>query len=159
MDYALITGATEKGNALWDQRQRLVVSGVYQAPFQVNVGGIATLASGLAYNYTTGTANDGDSADTSRPVINGVVVARNFGRGTPIYSVDPFVERPIALGERMHLLLRAESFDVLNHANFVSFNGTYGNNATAPATLGAPSAGVTAQLPAREFQFSARLTF
>lgn len=155
---ATITGAAEKGNALWDQRHRLVISGVYNAPFQINFGGVATLASGPAYNITTGTTNDGDSADTSRPVVNGVVLARNAGRGTPTYSVDPFIERPFALTERVHLLVRAESFDVLNHANFVSFFGTYGNSA-APVTLGAPSAGVTAQLPAREVQFSARLTF
>jgi hypothetical protein len=49
----------------------------------------------------------------------------------------------------------------LNHANFVSFNGTYGNGA-APATLGAlgaPLPGVTSQLPPRQMQFSASVSF
>jgi hypothetical protein len=55
--------------------------------------------------------------------------------------------------------LRAEAFNVLNHANFVTFNGTYGTGTAAPATLGTPSTGVTAQLPARELQFSARVSF
>jgi hypothetical protein len=48
---------------------------------------------------------------------------------------------------------------VLNHANFVGFNGTYGNAAIAPATLGKPLAGITNQLPARELQFSAKFGF
>ncbi|HXR97410.1 MAG TPA: TonB-dependent receptor [Terriglobales bacterium] len=156
---SLITGNLEKGNALFDQRHRLVISGVYSAPYGISLGGVATLASGLAYNLTTGTVNGGDTgAITNRPVINGVQVARNAGRGTPIYSLDPFVERPFALGDHLQLLLRAESFDVFNHPNFVNFNGTYGNG-LAPATLGLPTFGITSQLPPREVQFSARLTF
>jgi hypothetical protein len=47
----------------------------------------------------------------------------------------------------------------LNHANFVGYNGTYGNGSTAPAGFGAPLAGITNQLPARELQFSVRAAF
>lgn len=155
-----VTGLQEKGNALFDQRQRLVVSGVYRAPWQIELGGVATLASGLPYNLTTGSSNGGDGrSETARPVIQGVVVARNAGRGTPIYSFDPMIQRAFQVGDRLNLLLRAESFDVLNRANFVSFNGTYGNGAVAPSGLGSPSAGITSQLPPREFQFSVRLSF
>ncbi len=155
------TGAQEKGNAIYDQRNRFVLSGYYIAPFKIQAGGIATLAGGLPYNLVTGTTNSGDTgATTDRPVINGTVVGRNTGRGTPIYSLDPFVARSFPLyGERVQLNLRAEAFNVLNHANFVGFNSTYGNSATAPATLGTPLAGITNQLPARELQFSAKLTF
>ena len=155
------TGAQEKGNAIYDQRNRFVLSGYYIAPFKIQAGGIATLAGGLPYNLVTGTTNSGDTgATTDRPVINGAVVGRNTGRGTPIYSVDPFLARTFPIyGERVHLNLRAEAFNVLNHANFVGFNSTYGNSATAPATLGAPLAGITNQLPARELQFSAKLIF
>ena len=57
-----------------------------------------TLASGLPFNYTTGTTNSGDTgATTDRPVINGVVVGRNTGRGRPIYDVSPFIERSFAI--------------------------------------------------------------
>jgi hypothetical protein len=118
------------------------------------------LAGGLPYNLVTGTTNSGDTgATTDRPVINGVVVGRNTGRGTPVYYVDPFVERDFRIFERVHLDLRAEAFNVLNHANFVAFNGTYGNTVTPPATLGTPSTGITAQLPARELQFTAKVSF
>jgi hypothetical protein len=157
----LSTGAAEKGNAIYDQRNRFVLSGFYIAPFKIQFGGILTLAGGLPYNLVTGTTNSGDTgATTDRPVINGVVVGRNTGRGTPIYSFDPFLAREFPLfSERVRLNLRAEAFNALNHANFVGFTNTYGNNASAPASLGAPLAGITNQLPARQMQFSARLSF
>jgi hypothetical protein len=156
----LQTGYPEYGNALYDQRNRFVLSGVYVAPLKIDVGGIVTLASGLPYNLTTGTTNSGDTgATTDRPVINGVVVGRNTGRGTPVYDVSPFVGRAFPIfHERVKLDLRVEAFNALNHANFVTFNGVYGNGA-APATLGAPLSGVTAQLPARSLQFSGKVTF
>jgi hypothetical protein len=154
------TGQAEYGNALYDQRNRFVLSGFYTVPLKVRIGGIASLAGGLPYNLTTGVTNSGDTgATTDRPVINGVVVGRDTGRGRSIYSVDPFVERTFTIYENLHLDLRAEAFNVLNHANFVTFNGVYGTGTTAPASLGTPSFGATAQLPARELQFSARLSF
>jgi hypothetical protein len=151
----------ENGNALWDQRQRFVLSGVYVAPFNIHIGGVATLASGLPYNIVTGVNNSGDTgATTDRPVINGVVVGRNAGRGTAIYDVSPFIERPfIFWGERIRMDLRMEAFNVFNHANFVGFSGTYGNGATPGPGFGAPLAGVTAQLPARELQFILKFSF
>jgi hypothetical protein len=154
------TGNQEKGNAVFDQRHRFVLSGFFSAPLGFNLGGVATLASGLPYNLTTGTNNSGDpGATTDRPVINGVVVSRNAGRGRPIYDFSPFVERlfPIA-GERVRLNARAEAFNVFNHPNFVGYNGVYGNGVPSQ-TLGAPLAGITNQLPARSLQFAVRLMF
>ncbi|MBA3912724.1 MAG: carboxypeptidase regulatory-like domain-containing protein [Acidobacteriales bacterium] len=157
----LLTGAQEKGNAIFDQRHRFVLSGFYAAPFKINIGGVATLASGLPYNIVTGVNNSGDTgATTDRPVINGVVIPRNAGRGDAIYDVSPFVERPFALfTERVHLNIRAEAFNIFNHANFVGYSGTYGNGATPGLGFGAPLTGVTNQLPARSLQFSAKLAF
>jgi hypothetical protein len=157
---ANFTGASEKGPAIFDQRHRFVWSGVYTAPAKIRVGGILSLASGLPFNYVTGVNNSGDTGGTTdRPVINGAVVGRNAGHGRPVYEASPFMERPFAFGERIRLNLRAEAFNVFNHANFVAFSGTYGNGATAGAGFGQPLTGVTAQLPARSMQFSARLSF
>jgi hypothetical protein len=155
------TGKTENGNAIFDQRQRFVLSGFYTAPWKIVVGGVATMGSGLPYNYTTGTTNSGDTgATTDRPVINGAVVGRNIGHGRAIYDLSPFLERSFALGtDRVHLDLRAEAFNVLNHANFVGYSGTYGNGAAAGPGFGQPLAGITNQLPARSLQFSVRVTF
>jgi Carboxypeptidase regulatory-like domain/TonB dependent receptor len=155
------TGKIENGNAIFDQRRRFVLSGVAVLPLQINFGGVATLASGLPYNFVTGLNNSGDpGATTDRPVINGVVVGRNTGRGRPIYELSPFLERPFALGgERVHLVLRAEAFNVFNHANFVGYSGTYGNGAAPGNGFGQPLVGITNQLPARSMQFSAKVTF
>jgi hypothetical protein len=158
---ANFTGKVENGNAIFDQRQRFVLSGVYVLPFKINFGGVNTMGTGLPYNITTGTTNSGDTgATTDRPVINGFVIARNAGHGRPIYDFSPFLSRQFMLfTERTQLLLRAEAFNVLNHANFVGYSGTYGNGATAGTGFGAPLAGITNQLPARSIQFSAKFIF
>jgi hypothetical protein len=150
----------EKGNAIFDQRHRFVLSGAYQAPFGISLGEVATLASGLPFNYVTGTTNSGDNgATTDRPVINGAVVPRNAGRGRSIYDVSPFVEKDFPIGERAHILGRAEAFNVFNHPNFVGYSGTYGNGPSPAPGFGQPLTGITNQLPARSLQFSLRLTY
>ena len=156
-----VTGHAEYGPAIYDQRQRAVISGTWVAPLQVNVGGVGTLASGLPFNFVTGTFNSGDTGGTTdRPVVNGAVIGRNAGRGHSVYSVDPFVSRTFPLRQRRGQLdLRVEAFNLLNHLNFVGYNGTYGNGSAAPAGLGQPLPGVTSQLPARFLQFSANVSF
>ncbi|PYY20396.1 MAG: hypothetical protein DMG60_00400 [Acidobacteria bacterium] len=162
-----ITGAAEYGNAIFDQRHRFVLSGYYVGPLKITVGGVSTIASGLPYNLTTGANNFGDPGATAdRPLINGVIVGRNTGRGRAIYDVSPMIERPFALGsERVQLTVRAEAFNVFNHANFVGFNGAFGNGTTLPlgpggqSVIGQPLVGITNQLPARSLQFQARLNF
>jgi hypothetical protein len=156
-----LTQRAEFGPAIYDQRHRAVVSAVYVAPFKINIGGVGTFASGLPYNIVTGTTNSGDTGGTTdRPVINGAVIGRNAGRGNGIYSVDPSVSRMFPLyHEAVQLDLHAEAFNVLNHANFVGYSGTYGNGATPGAGFGLPLTGVTNQLPARFMQFSARVSF
>ena len=155
------TGQAEVGNAIFDQRNRFVLSGTYIAPLKIRIGGVMTLASGLPYNIVTGTTNSGNTgATTDRPVINGVVVGRNTGRGGDIYEVNPFIARNFfVIHERLQVDLRAESFNILNHANFVGYSGTWGNGATAGVGFGLPLQGITNQLPARSFQFSAKVAF
>jgi hypothetical protein len=157
-----LTGHQEYGNAIYDQRHRLVVSGTYVLPWlKLHLGGVGSFSSGLPYNIVTGATNSGDTgATTDRPVINGAVVGRNTGRGNGLYSVDPYFSRSIPLRtERVNLDLRAEAFNVLNHANFVGYSGTWGNGSAAGPGFGTPLAGVTNQLPARQMQFSASLNF
>ena len=136
-----------------------MLSGLYVLPFKIHFSGVATLGSGLPYNFTTGTTNSGDTgATTDRPVIDGEVVGRNTGHGKPIYDIAPALERAFGT-ERVHVDLRAEAFNVFNHPNFVGYSGTYGNGAAAGAGFGAPLVGITAQLPARSLQFSVKLRF
>jgi len=155
------TGREELGPAIFDQRHRFVLSGTFVAPLDIQIGGVGTFGSGLPYNIVTGTTNSGDTgATTDRPVVDGVVIPRNAGRGRAIYDVSPFIERRFPLGgERVALNLRAEAFNVFNHPNFVGYVGTWGNDATAPASLGTPLTGITNQLPARSLQFLVTLSF
>lgn len=162
-----LTGREEYGNAIFDQRHRFVLSGFFIAPLKITLGGVATLASGLPFNLTTGANNFGDPGGTAdRPLIDGVIVGRNTGRGSSIYEVSPMVERQFHFGfERAALTVRAEAFNVFNHPNFVGFNGLFGNGSAAPAggngqsLLGQPLVGITNQLPARAIQFEAKLNF
>jgi hypothetical protein len=152
----------EYGPAIYDQRHRFVLSGAYIIPvIKVHFGGVGIFGTGLPYNMVTGTTNSGDTgATTDRPVIDGAVISRNAGRGNGQYSVDPFLSRAFPLNhDRVTLDLRAEAFNVLNHANFVAYSGTYGNGPAAGVGFGAPLAGVTAQLPPRSIQFSAKVSF
>jgi hypothetical protein len=155
------TGAAEYGDAIFDQRNRFVLSGIYTAPWKIQLGGIASLASGLPYNITTGLTNSGDNGGTTdRPVIGNEVIGRNTGRGRPIYDVDPFVERTFTFGrEGMQLNLRAEAFNVFNRPNFVGYSGTWGDGPTPGPGFGQPLLGITNQLPSREMQFSAKFIF
>ena len=153
-------GVQEVGSAIFDQRHRFVLSGTYNAPFGITIGGINTLGSGFPFNIVTGSNNSGDAgATTDRPVINGAVIGRNTGRGQAIYDFSPFVEKTFSFRENLRAKLRAEAFNVLNHANFVGYSGTFGNGATAPAGFGLPLTGIANQLPARSLQFSFRLSY
>jgi hypothetical protein len=154
-------GKVENGNTIFDQRHRFVLSGAWQGPWKLMAGGVATLATGLPFNYVTGASNTGDTGATAdRPVINGVVVGRNAGRGTAIYEISPFVERAFALrSDGIRVELRAEAFNVFNHANFTGFSGTWCNGAAAGPGFGQPLAGITNQLPARSLQFVVKVGF
>ena len=133
------TGKAEKAPAIFDQRHRVVLSGVYVGKWGVHIGGIVTVATGLPYNFTTGTTNSGDTgATTDRPVIGGLVVGRNAGRGTPTYEVSPLVERPFRINDHLRIEPRIEVFNLLNHPNFVGFSGVYGNGTTPGPGFGAP---------------------
>ncbi|MBZ5563501.1 MAG: TonB-dependent receptor, partial [Acidobacteriia bacterium] len=154
-------GPYERANSLLDQRHRAVISGWWQLPAQFVAGGVATLASGRPYNLTTGADNNGDGVLADRPVIDGAVVGRNIGRGTPAYDFSPFAERPFRLGDRCRLTARAEAFNVFNHPNIVGRNGVYGNalSGLPLASFGQPLGGINNVDPGREFQFVMRVEF
>ncbi|HEX8720236.1 MAG TPA: TonB-dependent receptor [Pyrinomonadaceae bacterium] len=157
----------ERADSLLDQRHRLVVSGWYNLPYHFVVGGVTTAASGRPYNITVGQDVNGDNANTDRPFdyATGTFVGRNTGRGTPVYDTSVFVERDFQFGERVHMGLRAEGFNVFNHPNIVARSGALGgiNAATGlynvPATFGQGIAGINGVDPGRQFQFQMRLRY
>src|SRR5262249_4811536 len=153
-------GIFERASSVLDQRNRLVMSGWYQFPYQINVGAVATLASGRPFNVTTGVDNNGDAGNSDRPVFNGLVLGRNTGRGTPVYDLDTFVEKEFKIaGEHTSISLRGEAFNLFNHSNIVGRSGVFGNSTTPLATFGTAVGGITNVEPGREFQFMLRLRF
>ncbi|HET9400225.1 MAG TPA: TonB-dependent receptor [Candidatus Acidoferrales bacterium] len=154
-----LLGPDEKATSILDQRHRAALSGWYDMPWGFTTGANATLGSGFPFLVTTGTDNNGDGTTADRPVINGAVIPRNFGSGTPIYDFGLFLQKSIRITEHLHTELRAEAFNVLNHSNFYSRNGTFGNNATPPASFGTPIGGIANTGPGRQMQFSMRFAF
>jgi hypothetical protein len=152
-------GRQEYAASLLNQRHRVSLSGTYELPLGFSTGTSFQAASGRPYNVLTGVDNNGDASVSDRPVVNGLIVPRNAARGTATYDWSLFGEKTVRLGERLKLALRAEAFNVLNHANVVGRNTTWGNAATPVATFGQPLGGAANTDPARQFQFQMKLQF
>jgi Carboxypeptidase regulatory-like domain/TonB dependent receptor len=98
---------------------------------------------------------------------------RNFVRGFGESEVDLAIRREFPLSEQLHLVFRAEAFNLLNHPNFGMIDASCGNppagqsctNPTfgqATATLASSLGGLTPiyqQGGPRSFQFSLKLIF
>lgn len=154
-------GSFERAHSLLEQPRRAVISGWYNLPYNFTLGGVAMLASGRPYNITTGTDNNGDGANSDRPVINGILFGRNQGQGSPMYDVGLFLEREFVINDRVRFSVRGEGFNLFNHSNIVGRNGTFGNaaNGVPLATFGQPLGGISNVDPGRQFQFQVRLRF
>jgi outer membrane receptor protein involved in Fe transport len=150
----------EWADSLLDQRHRGVLSGWVRVPWALTVGGVLEAATGRPYNITTGADNNGDGSTADRPVIDGHVIGRNTGRTGSLYDLALFVERDFPLGSTL-LSLRAEVFNLTNHANVVGYNSVYGNNTNGQplSTFGTPLGGVSNVDPGRQVQVQARLRF
>ena len=151
----------EWADSLLNQTHRGVLTVWHRVPFDLVVGGVATAASGRPYNITTGTDNNGDGANTDRPVIAGQVLGRNAGKGSSIFDLSAFVEKDFAISRGMRLALRAEAFNLTNHTNIVGRNAVFGNDPTGTplSTFGTPLGGVANVDPQREYQFSVRVRY
>jgi hypothetical protein len=154
-----LLGRSERGPALLDQRHRAVLTGWYSLPYKITIGTSTALASGRPINVTTGVDNNGDRSTTDRPVVDGALLGRNVGRGTPVYDVALFAEHDFVVSEKMRLGLRAESFNTLNHANVVGRNAVWGNSNTPITSFGQALGGMSNVDPGRQFQFSLRARF
>jgi hypothetical protein len=152
-------GFQEKATSILDQRHRISISGSYELPWRFTVGSWVQAASGRPYNITTGFDNNGDGSNSDRPVINGVLIPRNSGRGSSTYDISAFAEKAVQIRERMAVSLRAEAFNLTNHNNIYGRNGVFGNNASPSASLGAPLGGISNVDPGRELQFQLRFSF
>jgi hypothetical protein len=151
-----------------DQRNRLVFNGTIQSPmgkattpwerishgFQLGV--MLQYYSSLPFNITTGSNTVQGTA--ARPTINGVFINRNAGTGLDFFNVNARVSRTFPLGDRIRLQAIAEAFNLLNHLNGVTLNGTFGTG-VHPTNPSPTFAQITAVGDPRSLQFALRFTF
>ena len=138
-----------------DQRHRVVVDGaLHTHGFQWT--GFLQYYSALPFNIVTGaTTLQGTAA---RPLVNGDYISRNAGAGSDFFSVGSRISRTIALNEHWKLEALAEAFNLLNHRNDLTRNGTFGTG-TYPVSPNATFGQITAVNDPRSMQLALRLRF
>ncbi|MBC7798596.1 MAG: TonB-dependent receptor [Pyrinomonadaceae bacterium] len=153
----------DKGLSDNDQRNRLTLSGTFNAPRNIENGFIKTVfggfqtsyiftyASRLPFNVLTGNDRNGDTNNNDRPI----GTARNTGKGFDFSSLDVRVSRRFQVTERFNVEFLAEGFNILNHANYSVPNNVFGTGTTPLAAFGTP----TAAFDPRQIQFGMRLNF
>jgi Carboxypeptidase regulatory-like domain/TonB dependent receptor-like, beta-barrel len=149
----------DRGLSDFDARNRLVISALYDLPFQRNqlVAGwqlamIVQSQSGNPVNIVTSNSTINGVANTLRPDVNGPVkifgsvdswfdttaftavprfgnLGRNVIIGPGFNNTDFSIIKNTKLGETVRAQFRAEFFDLFNHANF----GQPGNVVGSPA--------------------------
>jgi hypothetical protein len=156
----------EKGPSLQDQRHRLVVSGLYVLPRDIQVSSIVTVASGRPYNILAGADLDGNGdggsfpADRARrvPGDSSTSVVRDSGTLPAIATVDLRVSRRFRFSGRSNIEGMFEIFNLFDRTNFTEVNNVFGTAAYPASPL--PTYGQFQKAaPPLQVQVAARFTF
>ncbi len=163
---------SDKGRATQDQRHRLVVSGLYQFPWQVQFSTIITAASGRPYTPLAGVDLNGDGdggafpSDRARtnPADPTTSVARNSQTMKSQFIVDTRLSKRFTLRGRIAVDGILDVFNLLNRANYTEINNIFGRGAFPDApqkdAQGRVTYGTyTESLPGRQIQLAAKLSF
>ncbi len=157
---------SEKGAATHDQRHRLVVSGLYQFPWQVQFSTIITAASGRPYTPLAGSDRNGDGdggafpSDRARtdPTDAATSVARNSKTMKGQFIVDTRLSKRFTLGGQRAIEGIIDVFNLLDHTNYTEINNIFGSGAF-PSTPSPTYGQYTEALPGRQIQLAAKLIF
>ena len=163
--------AAEKAAASNDRRHQVVASAVWALPWGFQASGLLQARSGLPWNVTTGSDNNGDQSVNDRPDpaapdgdptdkatyttnFTGRVgnLARNANRGEAFAQLDP---RRSKFARFVLLLVRRlpEAFNALNHANLGRPTGTL-----TSSTFGSPT-GLASSATPRQLELGFRFNF
>lgn len=154
----------ERSISSFNQRHKVVVYGVWQAPGKFQISPIFRANSARPFNLLVGAdINNDRHSNTDRPPGAG----RNTGIGPAFYTFDMRLSRRFGLGsnERRNLEFLAEGFNLANTLNYSSVNNTVGllrgpfdvtgrHDRTPSEALGFTSA-----FDPRRIQLGVRLTF
>jgi Carboxypeptidase regulatory-like domain/TonB dependent receptor len=141
--------------AVNDQRNRAVVNGIWQLPYDFQVSGLYFYASGLRFATTWGgdlrATGGGGSA---RLRADGTIVPRNDFVGKPLHRVDLRLQRQFRFGPKVRATGLVELFNVFNHANYGGYS-----TAQSLANFGQPTSVSNVAYYPREAQLGFRFTF
>jgi hypothetical protein len=163
---------SEKGAATQDQRHRLVVSGLYQFPWQVQFSTILTAASGRPFTPLAGVDLNGDGdggafpSDRARtnPADASTSVKRNSATMKNQFIVDTRLSKRFTFSGRKAVEGIFDVFNLLDRANYTEINNIFGTGAF-PSSPQKDAAGrvtygrYTEALPGRQMQLAVKLTF
>jgi hypothetical protein len=143
----------EIGPGLNDRRHVLAVNGLVQLPWRIDVVPVLFLSSGQPLNVTTGGDDNGDTIFNDRPA----GVGRNSERTPGFAQVDLGLSKRLSLGSTS-LTFRAEAFNLLNRTNYSGFFN-WGASGVRPDEQGTLAFAPTQAGPARQFQFSVKVSY
>lgn len=163
---------SERGAASQDQKHRLVLSGLYQFPWDISVSGILTAASGRPFTPLAGVDLNGDGdggafpSDRARtnPADPSTAVKRNSETMNSQVIVDARLAKRFHFGNGMAIEGIFDVFNLLDRVNYTEINNIFGTGAF-PSTpqkdaQGRVTYGVYEQaLPGRQFQLGAKIIF
>jgi len=119
----------DRSLSVFDQRHRLVLSGVFQSAAENvalknwSLSPIFVAQSGRPFNLLLGfDANNDGRPQSDRPGLAG----RYTGLGEPYYSFDLRVGRRLFANDRRYLELTVEAFNLFNRTNFLGVNNVLG---------------------------------
>lgn len=165
----------EWGPSSYDQRHRVVASGVFVAPAtwsawlaDWSVAPIVTFASGRPFNALLGYDGNGDlHTETDRAkLLSGESASRNSGVGPAYFTVDLRVARQVRITGRTRVEFSLEAFNLLNRTNYAGVNRVFGNQAVPAGQISGSEElpptqprGFVSAFPARQLQLGVRLYF
>ena len=172
-DYAAfdeIDLAAERARSDFDQRQKVVVAGVLDSPWDhsrvlsgFEFAPIVRYNSNHPFNLLAGADINGDGHFTNdRPPGS----PRNSGIGPNFADFDMRLSRAFKFGEKYSLRFVAEGFNLFNRTNYGGVNNIVGSDFAPPFNIHGTASlspsqplGFTSALPKREIQLGARFAF
>ena len=154
---------SEKGPSVQDQRHRLVASGIYMLPKEIELSSIVTIGSGRPYNILAGVDlnadGDGGATDRARETLSDIAtsVYRNAGMLPSQAIVDLRVARRFRVG-RLNVDGIFEVFNLFNRSNFTAVNNVFGTG-SYPSGPSPTFAQFTQASPPRQVQIALKVGF
>jgi hypothetical protein len=162
----------ERGTSSQDQRHRLVVSGLYQLPFAMQLSAIVTAASGRPFTALAGADLNGDGDGGAFPPdrarrdpANPETSVGRYSETMPSQVIaDVRLSKRFTVRNGMTVMAMIEAFNLFDRANFSEVNNIFGRGAFPDEpqrdTQGRVTYGRFEQaLPPRQVQLAMRVTF